>query len=551
MNHFRKIVMCCVVGVFLIISAGSFGWSAQSSQSKYVVVLDYTLRNVEDTADLETLRPGDKALVKVHLIDPRLSSGAYDHVRVLLDTPSFKTERKSTDINMSGDARAEKNGMGLTLIFPVQYTGSSDRFSFDYFYEGGAEGLEKDRVELTIAQCQPGVLPGEPGEDVGGGNEDDAKNPEDGLAEIEKPPGAGSEGESGNGNGAGSEGKPGNGNGTGDEDEFGNGNGAGSEGEPGNEDESANENAALPEDGLPGGGVGGASVGSGSAPQAAKEKVIRASQFAVSDVYYGDAPVVAGSDFDCTITVTATRGDENIKEARISLELPYGLSFVEESDRLYLGTLISGQSYTADFRLHADESIRNKVCSLTVKLSGVSSYYALPLEKEERVQINISPVERLEISNLQLPEKINAAYDDGSGYFQFMLTNRGYAPVTDVEITIEGDAFETGGPVIFEELKSSESQSVSLNLVSQEEGLLSGNIHISYINDFGEEKSLDEPIQVAAEYRKAEISHNIVIDPGSIQEVPLIPDWIWVVVSLGAVAGGVVIVRRIARAFRR
>ncbi len=515
MNHFRKIVMCCVVGVFLIISAGSYGWSAQSSQSKYVVVLDYTLRNMDDTAGLETLRPGDKALVKVHLIDPRLSSGAYDHVRVLLDTPSFKTERKSTDINMSGDARAEKNGMGLTLIFPVQYTGSSDRFSFDYFYEGGAEGLEKDRVELTIAQCRPGVLPGEPGEDVGGGDEDDAKKPEDGLTENEKPPGAGSEGESGN------------------------------------EDESANENAALPEDGLPGGGVGGASVGGGGAPQAAKEKIIRASQFAVSDVYYGDAPVVAGSDFDCTITVTATQGDENIKEARISLVLPYGLSFVEETDRLYLGTLISGQSYTADFRLHADESIRNKVCTLTVKLSGVSSYYVLPLEKEETVQINISPVERLEISNLQLPEKINAAYDDGSGYFQFMLTNRGYAPVTDVEITIEGDAFETGGPVILEELKSSESQSVNLNLVSQEEGILSGNIHISYINDFGEAKSLDEPIQVTAEYRKAEISHNIIIDPGSIQEVPLIPDWIWVVVSLGAVAGGVVIVRRIARVFRR
>lgn len=81
MNHFRKIVVCCVIGVFLIFNAGNFGWSAQSSQSTYVVVLDYTLRNVDDTAGLETLRPGDKALVKVHLIDPRLSSGAYDRSR--------------------------------------------------------------------------------------------------------------------------------------------------------------------------------------------------------------------------------------------------------------------------------------------------------------------------------------------------------------------------------------------------------------------------------------------------------------------------------------
>ena len=170
--------------------------------------------------------------------------------------------------------------------------------------------------------------------------------------------------------------------------------------------------------------------------------------------------------------------------------------------------------------------------------------------KKETVQINVTPVERLAISNLTLPETINAAYDDGGGQFGFTLTNKGYASVTNVEISIEGDAFESGSPYVIEELKASEGVGVNLNLVTQEEGELAGSIQISYVNDFGETKVFDEPIQVVAEYRKAEINHNITVNPGIIQEPPLVPDWVWVIVTLGAVLGFVVMIRKVIRFLR-
>lgn len=492
MSRLKIWILCGMLCAGLVFSMENTGWGAQSNQSEYVVVLDYTLRNPEDTAGLDTLRPGDQALVKVHLIDPRLHTDGYGQVQARLHTKAFQPENEGTGLN--GDAAIKKNGMGVTLSFPVRYMGGSDRFSFEYAYEGNLESLAKDRVEIVIAQCRTDLPPVD--------NDGD-----DGNGDSERP------------------------------DESGNGDGPLSPDDP----DMGNE---LLGDGT-GGGIGGAGV-----PETGSEKLIRASQFAVGDVYYGDSPILAGTDFDCSITIMATQGDENIKNAIVSLSLPTGLSFVDDTDRVYLGTLKAGRSYTADFRLRADERIRNTVCTLTVGLSGVSSYYALPLDKKETVQINVTPVERLAISNLTLPETINAAYDDGGGQFGFTLTNKGYAPVTDVEISIEGDAFESGSPYVIEELKASEGVGVNLNLVTQEEGELAGSIQISYVNDFGETKVFDEPIQVVAEYRKAEINHNITVNPGIIQEPPLVPDWVWVIVTLGAVLGFVVMIRKVIRFLR-
>ena len=528
MSRLKIWILCGMLCAGLVFSMENTGWGAQSNQSEYVVVLDYTLRNPEDTAGLDTLRPGDQALVKVHLIDPRLHTEGYGQVQARLHTKAFQPENEGTGLN--GDAAIKKNGMGVTLSFPVRYLGGSDRFSFEYAYEGNLESLAKDRVEIVIAQCRTDLPPVD--------NDGD-----DGNGDSERPD------ESGNGNGSEYPDESGDGNSSEHPDESGNGNGSEHPDESGNGDgplspDDPDMGNELLGDGT-GGGIGGAGV-----PETGSEKLIRASQFAVGDVYYGDSPILAGTDFDCSITIMATQGDENIKNAIVSLSLPTGLSFVDDTDRVYLGTLKAGRSYTADFRLRADERIRNTVCTLTVGLSGVSSYYALPLDKKETVQINVTPVERLAISNLTLPETINAAYDDGGGQFGFTLTNKGYASVTNVEISIEGDAFESGSPYVIEELKASEGVGVNLNLVTQEEGELAGSIQISYVNDFGETKVFDEPIQVVAEYRKAEINHNITVNPGIIQEPPLVPDWVWVIVTLGAVLGFVVMIRKVIRFLR-
>lgn len=266
---------------------------------------------------------------------------------------------------------------------------------------------------------------------------------------------------------------------------------------------------------------------------------IRTSYFSVTDVSYGDGPVMAGKEFDCVITVRATDGDENIEGAVVTLKLPYGLSFADGNDRVFLGTLLPGKSYGAPFKLKADDNIRQTNCTVDVRLSGSSSRFGIPLETSESFQISVTPAERLEITNWAVPETINAAYDDGGGQFEFTLSNKGYVPVTDVEVSITGNGFEKQEPFYIEEMEPEAASNISMNLETREEGELEGKLMISYINILGEKKFLERSFSVTGVYNKPEMNHNVVIDPEMIAQEPVVPDWVWVPVTFGAIAGAV------------
>lgn len=272
---------------------------------------------------------------------------------------------------------------------------------------------------------------------------------------------------------------------------------------------------------------------------------IRTSYFALTDVSFGDGPVMAGQEFDCVLTVRATDGDENIEGAVVVLTLPYGLSFAGDSDRVFLGTLQAGKSYAAPFRLRVDEDVRQTVCTVKASFLGTSSHFGIPLETTEDFQVSVTPAERLETNGLVLPERINAAYDDGSGRLDFTLSNNGYVPVTEVTVAIRGTDFEEQEPFYIEEMEPNARENVSLNLVAAEEGSLEGALIISYTNVLGEKKELSTPIAVESQYLKPEMDHTVTIDPGMIQEAPLVPDWVWLPVTLGAIAGAYFLYRHL------
>ena len=278
---------------------------------------------------------------------------------------------------------------------------------------------------------------------------------------------------------------------------------------------------------------------------------VRTSYFSVIDVSYGDGPVMAGTAFDCIVTVRVTDGDENIEGAVAVLELPYGLSFEDGNDRVFLGTLAPGTSYEASFRLRVDDNVRQTICNVSVQLSGTSSRFGIPLETKEGFQISVTPAERLKTEGLSLPEQINAAYDDGSGRLDFSLSNNGYVPVTEVEVFVRGDAFLVQEPFYIEEIQPSAKANVTLNLVTGEEGSHKGEIVISYLNVLGEKKEVAEPFVVEGIYHMPEFSHDIVIDPGMIKEVPAVPDWVWVPVTLGALVGAGLLYKKCRRLWHR
>lgn len=483
MSRKSKMIRCCLIAVFLVFCVGKASLGAQNLKSTYVVILGYQIRNMEDTASLETILPGDTVLIKVHLLDPRNSVQEYDSIRAVIKEQNFVPIKAASELN--GDVQIEKNGMALTLIFPVKFVGDSNQLSFEYSYTGSLSTLDKDNVKITIIQCKEEGLPGE------------------------------SDGQS-------------------DESEL----------ETDSETESLDESESesIPDPPLENGA--GFTGGATDATSTNNEKVSRMSQFLVKAVDYGDTSVTAGMDFDCKITVMVTQGDESISNSLIALSLPYGISFADNTDRVYLGTLDAGKCYDVVFHLHVDESLSQKKATLKVHLTGSSSYSGISLEKEDDIEISTAPIEHLTINNLVLPDKINAAYDDGAGWLQFTLTNKGYAPVSDVKVSIEGESFSETDPFVIEELKESSSETVNLNLITNMEGTLEGNIFISYTNASGEFKQIREPIKVEAEYRKAEINHDIVINPELIQEKPLLPDWVWVIVTMGAIVGLAIFIKK-------
>ena len=271
----------------------------------------------------------------------------------------------------------------------------------------------------------------------------------------------------------------------------------------------------------------------------------------ITAIDYGDRLVEAGTDFKCTVTVTVTSGDEAIENAVVQVKLPYGLSFGEMTDRVYLGTIQPGYSYDAVFLLHVDGDVRQSVCTLETYVSGVSSVYGIPIEMREDVQIGIARADRIEIRNLILPDEVNAAYNDGSRKMTFELENKGDTEIRDVEIYLKGENLSAEEVKVIDQLPPLGGENVTLNIQPETEGELEGELVVSYLSSGGERKELREDVQINAYYERAELSHNIVIDPGIIQPEPLFPDWVWGLSTFGVITGGIIIFRKIHRILMR
>ena len=271
----------------------------------------------------------------------------------------------------------------------------------------------------------------------------------------------------------------------------------------------------------------------------------------ITGISYGDGPAEAGTDFECTVTVTVSDGDEAIENAVVSLTLPYGLTFAKPTDRVYLGTLQPGYSYNAVFLLHVDRDIRQSTATVEAYISGVSSLYGIPMEMREDVQIAVRRAERIEIRELVVPSEVNAAYDDGSGRISFTLANQGETDIKDIEITVTGEGFLPAKPVSIEGIPSLSEEAVTVSVMPEDEGDFEGTLCVSYTSDGGSRREIKEPVKIHAFYQQAGISHDVIIDPAVIQPEPVIPDWVWAAATFGAIVGLIIILRKLRRVIFR
>ena len=267
----------------------------------------------------------------------------------------------------------------------------------------------------------------------------------------------------------------------------------------------------------------------------------RTPQFVVSYVDYGDEPVQAGKDFTYTVAVMLSDGDEAMENTVVCLELPFGLSFADGNDRVYLGTIQPGYIYHADFNLHAREDLDGREYTMTARMSGVGSYYGTYWEKEDKVSVAVTPIEQLTVGHISFPERINAAYNDGSGTVEVPLTNSGHVAIHNIEIRAEGENFKEQEPYVVETLEPSQRENAVIELSADTEGELSGELSISFEKSDGTLWEETIPFNVEGVYQPLEVDHSVRIHPSVMEEKGAVPDWVWLGATLGCVAGAVVL----------
>lgn len=271
------------------------------------------------------------------------------------------------------------------------------------------------------------------------------------------------------------------------------------------------------------------------------KEAVRTPQFVISYVEYGDEPVQAGEDFTYTVAVMLSDGDEAMENTVVTLELPFGLSFADGNDRVYLGTIKPGYTYHADFKLHAREDLDGREYTMTVRMSGVGSYYGTYWEKEEKASVAVTPVEQLTVGSISFPERINAAYDDGSGMVEIPLINSGHVAVHNIEIRVEGEDFTEQEPYVVETLEPSQRENAVIQLSTETEGALSGALVITFEKADGTLWEECVSFQTESVYQPLEVDHSVRIRPSVMEEAPTVPDWVWLTTTIGCVAGAVVL----------
>ncbi len=460
-----------VLFVLLLITAllcmTSVVFGAESIHTKYVSVLGYEIRDLNDSSNWDALLPGNKVLIKVHLYDPRMIDQDYKGIIIEMDSKAFipLVNNRPTISEWTSDMyRIEKNGMAVTIVFPVVYTGYSDQFVFDVSYDETLH-IPGDTVQINIGECKIDAaldyydrLQSETKETVV--EESDEEN-ETVMETVEDIP------ENGGGYG-------------------------------------------LVEDAY----------------------VIRTSWLEIERAAYEGASVVAGENFDFEVTILATEGDENVNDIIVSLSLPKGISYADEIERYSIGTLVPGQSKSVKFSLCADTNTGQKELMFKINITGVSSYYGVPIEKTENVKINITRLPILEVADLIVPNQINYAYDDGSGRVSFILRNTGFAFAKNIRIFMESETLEAED-ITIELLESQKQENVVLNVIAKQEDFVDGVINIAYESEEGTKSIIKIPIESEGYYQMPQINHNVVINPSIVHEKSLISDWVWFIMSLG------------------
>lgn len=255
----------------------------------------------------------------------------------------------------------------------------------------------------------------------------------------------------------------------------------------------------------------------------------------VTDYNYGGENVLAGSDFQLTITVTNTSG-KPLRNIKLTVADGSGTVIPEKgSSSAFISSIGAGGSATKTFYMTVANSamagINNMSVSMTYEDNDGGSFSA-----SDSISVPIAQKDRLVVDDILDPGYLSVGME---GYINVNYYNMGQTVLHNLRISVEGENFTMQGnsSTYVGNMASGRSDYYNFVIYPGEEGTSSGTITFSYEDGAGNEQSVvkEFSFNIGPSYFPEEPWDDVPVEP---QPAGGLPSW-WKWVAIGA---GVVVI---------
>ncbi len=279
---------------------------------------------------------------------------------------------------------------------------------------------------------------------------------------------------------------------------------------------------------------------SSSEPISSSSQVVRGTAFALKDASYGEEAIMAGDDFNLTLTMLSTNGSNNIENVSATIVPDQNFSLSSGSSTIYFGTAAPNQNIPLEFNLKAAANAEDGSYKVTINVAGVSALTGEQVTTAVDISIPVMQPDRFVVNNFTPPDYITAGPGDGSGYMSIELVNMGKSIVSNVVVNLESEGvYSEEGQIYVGNFQPGAKNGVDITVLADSPGTYDATIVISYENARGEVNEIREPFGI--EVGEAMMDDSFVYD-FPVEEETTGPPAFLIILLVVAILGGAGIV---------
>ncbi len=215
---------------------------------------------------------------------------------------------------------------------------------------------------------------------------------------------------------------------------------------------------------------------------------------------FGGESVMAGEEFDITLSLYNTNADEMVKNIKVSISSDDGVfSPVDSSSSFFVEKI--GRQETVDYvlRLKTKRDAQVKAYNLNLKMEyedGKGNAYdsqKKPFQEEESIGINVSQPIRLEVSDPMVPFDATVGRPTD---IEVEFYNMGRAPMANMFVKLEGDFPTQNASYFVGNFESGNSNYFAGTVIPAQEGELQGEIVFTFEDALGNPSEVRKPFSM-------------------------------------------------------